>query len=181
MTSTYFHISLLANVSCICQSAITLLFLLPNLWSWWRHQMEHFPRFWPGYWWVPRTKASDTELWYYLWPALEQTVEHTMETPVIWDAIVTVMMYDHGRCSLNYKIPFYHTSREASRLVVTSWHGNNFISKMTFPNGNVYISCWINSRLFNNLRRHGVNVTSPNVSYLTRDLVGMLFCPFWCF
>ena len=33
--------------------------------------------------WTPLTKASDVDLWYFLWSALEQRVEQTMETPVI--------------------------------------------------------------------------------------------------
>ena len=28
-----------------------------------------------GHRWIPRTKASDVELWYYLWSAPEQTIE----------------------------------------------------------------------------------------------------------
>ena len=36
-------------------------------------------------------KASDSELWYLLWSAPEQTVEQTIETPVIWDAIALTM------------------------------------------------------------------------------------------
>ena len=42
---------------------------------------KHFPRYWPlcgeftGPRWIPRTKASDAELWYYLWSASEQTLE----------------------------------------------------------------------------------------------------------
>ena len=39
---------------------------------------------------IPHTKASDAELWCYLWPAPEPTVEQTMETPVIWDAIALI-------------------------------------------------------------------------------------------
>ena len=39
----------------------------------------------------PLTKASDAELWYFLWSAPEQTVD-TIETPVIWDAIVLIMV-----------------------------------------------------------------------------------------
>ena len=42
--------------------------------------------------WIPYTKASDAELWCFLWSAPEPTVEQTMETPVIWDAIVLIMM-----------------------------------------------------------------------------------------
>ena len=37
-------------------------------------------------------KASDTKLWCFLWSAPEQTVEQTIEMPVIWDAIVLIMM-----------------------------------------------------------------------------------------
>ena len=31
--------------------------------------------------WIPLTKASDAELWWYLWPASEQTIEYTIKTP----------------------------------------------------------------------------------------------------
>ena len=41
--------------------------------------------------WIPRTKASDLELWCFLWSMPEQTVEQTLETLVIWDAIVLIM------------------------------------------------------------------------------------------
>ena len=37
------------------------------------------------------TKAIDAELWCFLWSAPEPTIEQTMETPVIWDAIVLIM------------------------------------------------------------------------------------------
>ena len=45
-----------------------------------------------GHRWTPLTKASDAELWCFLWSAPEQTVEQTIETPVIWDAIALIMM-----------------------------------------------------------------------------------------
>ena len=41
---------------------------------------------------IPRTKASVAELWCFLWSAPEPTVEQKMDTPVIWDAIVLIMM-----------------------------------------------------------------------------------------
>ena len=50
---------------------------------------KHFPRYWSlvrettGHQWIPITKASDTELWCFLWSASEQTAEQTLETPVI--------------------------------------------------------------------------------------------------
>ena len=41
--------------------------------------------------WIPRPKASDVELCF-LWSVPEQTIEQTMETPVIWDTIALIMM-----------------------------------------------------------------------------------------
>ena len=41
--------------------------------------------------WIPLTKASDAELWYFLWSAPEQTLKQTIETPVIWDAMELIM------------------------------------------------------------------------------------------
>ena len=45
---------------------------------WWRHQMETFFRVtgplcgeFPGHRWIPHTKASDAELWCFLWSAPE--------------------------------------------------------------------------------------------------------------
>ena len=40
---------------------------------------------------IPLTKASDAELWCFLWSAPEQTAEQTLETLVIWDAIALIM------------------------------------------------------------------------------------------
>ena len=40
-----------------------------------------------GHRWIPLTKAGDAELWGFLWSAPEQTVEQTIETLVILDAI----------------------------------------------------------------------------------------------
>ena len=41
--------------------------------------------------WIPLIKASDAELSCFLWSAHEQTVEQTIETLVIWDAIAIIM------------------------------------------------------------------------------------------
>ena len=40
---------------------------------------------------IPLTKASHAELGRLLWSAPEQTVEWTIETPVIWDATTLIM------------------------------------------------------------------------------------------
>ena len=41
--------------------------------------------------WIPCTKASDAELWCFLWSAPEYTVKQTIEAHGIWDAIVLIM------------------------------------------------------------------------------------------
>ena len=53
--------------------------------SWWRYQMETFSAWlalWEGHPWFRLTKACNTDLWYFLWCALEQTAEQTVEMPV---------------------------------------------------------------------------------------------------
>ena len=50
-----------------------------------------------GHWWIPLTKASDTEFWCFIWSAPElwsvheQAVWQTIETPVIWDATALII------------------------------------------------------------------------------------------
>ena len=44
-----------------------------------------------GHRWIPLTKASNAELYWFLWSAPEQTVEQTIETPVICDAITLII------------------------------------------------------------------------------------------
>ena len=45
-----------------------------------------------GHQWIPLTEASDMELWCFLWLAPKETVEQTIDTLVIWDAIALIMM-----------------------------------------------------------------------------------------
>ena len=40
---------------------------------------------------LPFTKASDAEIWCFLWSAPAQMFKQTIETPVIWDAIAPIM------------------------------------------------------------------------------------------
>ena len=42
-------------------------------------------------WWIPRTKASNAELWCFLWSVSKSTVEKTIVRRVIWDAIAPIM------------------------------------------------------------------------------------------
>ena len=60
--------------------------------SWWRHQLETFytlPALSEG---IHITKANDTEFWCFLWSAPEQTVEQTIKTSVIWNAIALIIV-----------------------------------------------------------------------------------------
>ena len=52
-----------------------------------RYHMDAFSALLALY--IPLTKANDAER--FLWSAPEQTVEQTIETPVIWDAIAHIM------------------------------------------------------------------------------------------
>ena len=58
--------------------------------SWWRHQSKKISAS-TGHRWISLTKASDVELWCFLWSAPEQTVKQTSETSVIWDDIALIM------------------------------------------------------------------------------------------
>ena len=56
---------------------------------------KHFLRYWPFvrgiHWWIRLIKASDTELWCFLWSTPEQMDEWPIEMPVIRDAIALIM------------------------------------------------------------------------------------------
>ena len=58
--------------------------------TWRRHQLETFSMLQAR--WISLTRASDVELWCFLWSAPEQMVEQTLEVPVIWDIIALIMM-----------------------------------------------------------------------------------------
>ena len=62
--------------------------------------------------WIPLTKTSDAELWCLHLSAPEQTVELTIETPVIWDAIaliITSLQYDIRAVKWGYfRCPLYN-------------------------------------------------------------------------
>ena len=47
-----------------------------------------------GHRWIPLTKASDAQLWHFLWSAPEQMVVQTIETPVICDLRCHFAHYD---------------------------------------------------------------------------------------
>ena len=73
-----------------------LVFSLDSV-TWWRHQMEPFSRHCP---FVRRTHRSPVDsphkgqwqLWCFTWCASGQTVEQTVEMPVIWDTMVLIVM-----------------------------------------------------------------------------------------
>ena len=44
-----------------------------------------------GDWWISLTKAGHGELWCFLWSTPEHTVQQTIDTLLIWDAIVLII------------------------------------------------------------------------------------------
>ena len=88
--------SVLWCISEIMHDSRVIVFFVIGLWpfssiSWWRHQMEIFSALLTlcaGN--SPITKAPDAEPWYFLWYALEPTVEETIETSEFLDAIAHI-------------------------------------------------------------------------------------------
>ena len=74
------------------------------------------------------TKASDAELWCFLWSAPDQTIEQTTVTPVIWDANrthydVTVMLYFVYADELYWLGVMFHTQKQAINSMSTlTWY-----------------------------------------------------------
>ena len=65
---------------------------------------KHSPHYWPFVRGIHRspgdtlTKASDAQLWCFLWCAPEQMIQQTLETPVIWgvmELIVTSLLWQN--------------------------------------------------------------------------------------
>ena len=91
---------------------------------------KHFPLYWPFVWgihrsrWIPFTRASDTELWCFLWSAPEQKVEKAISTLMIWDAVALIMMIfqcqwsNPEECGLIAYCPACRTSLIATRFWV---------------------------------------------------------------
>ena len=125
----------------------TLFYEFGHHTTWWRLRMETFSALLticegnhrpPGPW-IPLTKASDAELWCLLWSAPKQTVEQTIETPVIWDAIALILtslqwaVHHHKDCFL-YVIMFIcyyeamYSLLELQLLHVTIYHTKCFES-----------------------------------------------------
>ena len=71
-----------------CLLSATQHFITP----WWCHQMETFSMLLALCdQWLPHTKASDVELWCFLWSVPEDSVMQTIVRLVIWDAIALIM------------------------------------------------------------------------------------------
>ena len=65
---------------------------------------KHFPRYWPfarRFRWIPFTKASDVELWCFLWSASEQTEQN-------WDAGDLRRHSTHYDVTVMYNLFFSH-------------------------------------------------------------------------
>ena len=76
--------------------------------------------------WIPLKKASDAELWCFLSSALEQAVNQTTETPVIWDAIALIMtshclVFVNHNCIDSFWLLFQIYFPKLSALINTFW------------------------------------------------------------
>ena len=91
---------------------------------------KHFPRYCPfvrgNHRWplVPLAKASDAELWCFLWFAPELTIEQTIESPVTWDTMALIMTTLKGKVGHSWKwypdaLSISHVA--ATRLTVGRW------------------------------------------------------------
>ena len=69
---------------------------------------------------VTLTKASDTELWYFLWSSSEQTFEQTIETLVIWDTIG--LIYDVTVIILFQENSVNTIAAVLSVIILDLWH-----------------------------------------------------------
>ena len=81
--------------------------------------------------WIPLTKASDAELWCFLWSAPEPTAELKIQAPVIWDAIALIMTslnIDIQNCSFSdvgvetlYFASLVYLEQNYLSLTISSW------------------------------------------------------------
>ena len=97
--------------------------------------------------WIPHTKASDAELWCFLWSASEYMVEYTIVRLVIWDAILPIM-----------------TSQEWNMLTSTL---HNYVMREVIHRGNICcyfvikgILDWYLFLVLSLLMRGGTNLTA---------------------
>ena len=107
-----------------------------------------------GHRWIPLTKASDAEVWCFLWSAPGQMAERTIEMPVIWDVIALIMtsLYCNG-CNGIYM------SRNKSML-----HCSHI--KVSMAAADHLAPIW----------RHSIGVVSCFVSYISLFFWGVEIC-----
>ena len=80
--------------------------------------------------WIPHTKASDAELWCFLWSAPEQTIKTTIVTPIIWDAVMLIMTPWHevnvisGGTAFRLALNLPGIRNSYSEIVVLFWNRN---------------------------------------------------------
>ena len=133
---------------------------------------------------IPLTKASDAELWYFLWSAPEQTVEQTIVTPVIY-----LRRYRaHYNVSNGIYAPIHH-NHSASYWLSAQWGYNasriRFDSKMTLLDYNDVCQDILNHTLMTSSNGNIFRVTGP----LCGEFTGHRWIPLtkasdadlWCF
>ena len=93
-----------------------------------------------GHRWIPLSKTSDAELWCILWSAPEQTVEQTIETLVIWDAIAlifyAIVMKNHQfwnwNASNNQRALNTCNNYQYTRKITNQWNIQSFLFRILY-------------------------------------------------
>ena len=94
-----------------------------------------------GHRWIPLKKTSDSELWCFLWSAPYQTMEQTIDTPVIWDSNVMLDLHAMSRFIVSLtKFCQWHPNV----LIWISWHIDVSVYVITCDCMRFYVkeTCW---------------------------------------
>ena len=131
-------------------------FVFPSemAWPWWRHQKEAFLCYWPlcgeftGHRWIPRTKASDRELWCFLLSTPDKNGWVNNRDAGIWDAIGPIMASLQWLCRIFIrKIINGPSSAEFSNIYASfcCMHGCSFwvhTQKIYVYQEGILRNCW---------------------------------------
>ena len=113
--------------------------------------------------WILLTKASDAELWYFLWSTPKHTVEETIEMPVIGDAIALIMTSSY----------WITTSEKLISCVLMTWKILGLKSRIWFGNDSHVVS-YRNSR--KNLLRRITWLNFPKNCNKTKLVQVLVWC-----
>ena len=126
-----------------------------------------------GHRWIPLTKASDAELWCFLWSVPEQTVEQKINIPVIWEAIAPIMTSLQwisnvpGNMSPKSNISkYWSTGGNRTKLPSSRWRRRGHSLREVFACSCLFATTDLSQIYNRETRRHGTPCTKTTDSYL---------------